>query len=209
MKNIIKSVATTLPADSRRQRVMLTITSNVFAKTTAICISMVATVLFLSACAGPASRININDPQAIASNVSVKLDDFKKIVNYTGPNVAEMNASRLLLRAWKTEKSQSTSYQIYVSHAFFNDWRFYDSAYDSNGERLDTSKIDRNVSMCDRYGCMYTETVGLNITREYLEKNKVTGIKFKVSGSKGEAIFFLSGAYVQGFLSIVDGKPLQ
>jgi hypothetical protein len=171
-------------------------------------ISLVATVL-LSACAGPASRININDPQAIASKVSVQRDDFMKIVNYIGPNVAEENASRLLIRVWKNEQSPSTSYQIYVSHAFFNEWRFYDSAYDSNGERLDTSKIDTNASMCDRYGCMYTETVGLNVTRGYLEKNKGTGIKFKVSGRKGEAVFSLSGAYIQGFLSVVDGKPTQ
>jgi hypothetical protein len=169
-------------------------------------LSIVATVLMLSACVAPGPKININDSQSVASSVTVQRDDFKKLIRYTGPNAAKDDGDVLYLRAWKTEKTGEILYQIYIADYYSGEWRFYNSAYDSNGERLETTLISRDVDRCSKYGCSYTEHLGLNITKEYLEKNKGSGINFKLSGKAGEAIFFIPGTYVQAFLSVVDGR---
>jgi hypothetical protein len=148
-------------------------------------------------------QLNINDRQAVANAVSIQRDDFKKLVNYKGPNVAREWGDFVFIRAWKNEKTANISYQIYVEDYYSGDWRFYNTAYDSNGERLSTTLISRKVSGCSRYGCSYTEHVGLDITREYLEKNKESGIKFKLSGKAGEEIFSIPGSYVQAILDVV------
>ena len=83
------------------------------------------------------------------------------------------------------------------------DRRFYDSAYDSNGNRLDTTIISRDVGACSAYGCSHEEHIGFNVSREYLEKAQGDGIQFKVSGKAGEMIYSLPSAYIKAFLSVV------
>ena len=82
------------------------------------------------------------------------------------------------------------------------DWRFYNSAYDSNGNSLDTTKISQDVGSCSTSGCSHFEHLGLNVTREYLEKNQDSGIRFKVSGKAGEEVFSIPSAYIKAFLSV-------
>jgi len=44
---------------------------------------------------------------------------------------------------------------------------------------------------------------GNNIDKEYLVKHLSSGIKFKISGNAGEQVFYIPGAYIEGFLSKV------
>lgn len=170
--------------------------------------SLSAAALLLS-CVATAPKLNVYDAQAVGNAVSVKRDDFQKTVDYNGPNIAPGFGGILRIRAWKFEKTSEVKYQIYIADYYDGEWRFYNSAYDSNGESLDTTLISRKVDSCSRYGCSHTEHVGLNITKEYLEKNKDSGINFKLSGKAGEAIFFIPGTYVQAILSVVNGTPIQ
>jgi hypothetical protein len=146
-------------------------------------IATAVTALALSACVAPVSRINVNhpqtvstpvprinvnDPQAVSSAVSVQRDDFRKITNYKGPNASSNTLDQVFIRAWKTDATGSIAYQIYVMDYYDGDWRFYDSAHDSNGNSLNTTLISRDVDSCGRFGCSHREHLGLNVTREYL-----------------------------------------
>lgn len=159
--------------------------------------------IVLSACAAPGPRINLNDSQAVAGAISVQRDDFKKVTNYKGPDAAVGMFDSLFIRAWKTDATGNVDYQIYVIDYYDGEWRFYNSAYDSNGNRLDTTQISQDVGSCSAYrGCSHFEHLGLNVTREYLEKNQENGIRFKVSGKAGEEVFFIPSAYIKAVLSV-------
>lgn len=164
----------------------------------------ITTALTLTACIAPAPRLDVNNPQIVANAINVKYDEFKKMTTYTGPNISSIYGNQLFIRSWKTDLTGSTAYQIYVQDHYSGDWRFYNSANDSNGIELDTKLLAREVGYCSQYGCSKDETLGLKISREYLEKNQETGIRFKVSGKAGEAVFFIPAGYIKGFLSSVN-----
>lgn len=171
-------------------------------------------VLILSACGAraprpsyqpvaitPKPKLDLNDSQAVAGAISIKRDDFKKITNFVGPDAVENSPDRVFIRASKSDDGR-VIYQIYVMDYYSGDWRFYDSAYDSNGNRLDTTLISRKVDSCDRYGCSHEEHIGLNVTRTYLEENKEGGIRLKISGKAGEEVFSIPSGYIKAFLSV-------
>jgi hypothetical protein len=166
----------------------------------------IVSTIVLSACVAPAvapaPRLNLNDSQAVAGAISVHHDDFKKVTNYEGPNASAEMGDSLFIRAWKADAIGSVNYQIYVRDYYDDDWRFYDSAYDSNGNSLDTTQISQDVGYCRAYSCTHYEHLGLNVTREYLERNQENGIRFKVSGKAGEEVFFIPSAYIKAFLSV-------
>lgn len=162
---------------------------------------VIATALMLSACVAPPPRLNTSDPQAVSSAISVQRDDFKKVTNYKGPNTSSDIFDQVFIRAWKSDATGTTDYQIYVADYYSGDWRFYNSAFDSNGNNLDVTVISRDVDSCSRYGCSHTEHIGLNITRGYLEKNQEVGIRFKLSGKAGEEIFYIPAGYIKAFLA--------
>lgn len=146
-------------------------------------------------------KVDINDVSSVANFTMVKYDEFEKTTKYTGPNASGNEIDYLLIRGWK-RKSGIISYQIYVSDYYPLNWHFYNRAFDSNGELLDMVTIDREVESCHSY-CSYRETIGLTVTRNYLEKAKNTGIRFKLSGKSGEdAIFSIPAAYIKGFLFV-------
>lgn len=165
--------------------------------------SLLGLAVLLTGCLATTPKLNLNDSQAIASAISVRTDSFKKQVNFSGPNVAKDETDDLHIRAWKFEKTGDISYQIYIADYYYGDWRFYDAAYDSNGDRFDTTKISREVGSCNKYGCSHVEHLGLNVSKQYLEKNASTGISFKVSGKAGEQVFYIPSAYVQAILQVV------
>lgn len=151
----------------------------------------------------PKPKPMLTDPQAAASETRISHDEFKKITTFLGANASEYNTLRL--RAWKQDSDNSVNYQIYLTSFYNVQWRFYNEAYDSKGSKLDFVSIDRKVSSCSGSGgCYYEETVGLNVTRKYLEENQDTGIRYKISGKAGEAVGFLPAAYIKGFLISFD-----
>ncbi|MBP6279882.1 MAG: hypothetical protein KA388_09000 [Rhodocyclaceae bacterium] len=164
-------------------------------------IATVVSAYILSACAAMlAPDTNPNDPQAVLRAIGVKRDEFEKVTNYIGPNAANKPDS-LFIRAVKTDAGRMT-YQIYVMDQYDGEWRFYNSAFDSNGTKLNTTQISRDVIACGSSSCIQQEHLGLNVSREYLEKAQQLGIRFKVSGRAGEEIFFIPSAYIRAFLAV-------
>lgn len=154
-------------------------------------------------------------PVVVTYPVTEIYDEFKKITSYSGvmlkvkgdktdmTDLYDLIKSYSLIRAWKFSDN-SIAYQFYISSVFRGDWRFYNSTWDSNGNSLDTTQINRDVS-CNG-GCTFFETVGANITREYLQNVKDTGIKLKISGSAGEEIFQIPADYIKAILAAVPAS---
>jgi hypothetical protein len=190
-------------------------------------IKTIAIALSLTACVAPsvhkppqeeapAPKLNLNDFQAVAKAISVERDDFKKINIYMGPAITETkyNSKNLvaslgamdsvvLISALKYDDAGKVSYQIYVSDYYGGVMNFYNSAYDSNGNRLHTTLINKKIHKAE-YISQNNETLVLDVTREYLEKNQESGIRFKLSGKNGDAIFSIPAGYIKGFLSVVE-----
>lgn len=162
--------------------------------------AVVASLIILSSCGG--ARINPNDRQTSIGTIRVEHDDFKKLTSYVGPNIGN-KPDKLFIRAWKSDAKGSMDYQIYVMDSFFYAWRFYDTAYDSNGNKLDTTIINRNFYFDFARVGIYEETLSLDVTREYLEKNQASGVSFQISGSAGKKeVFTIPAEYIKEFLSV-------
>ncbi len=157
----------------------------------------------------PPPKIDLNNPIEIKNKVSIKNDNFEKTVTYQGPDIdidiSETEVQTINLRSKTSLKTGNKLFQIYTSNIYEGSWRFYDKAYSSEGDKLEITLISKNVD-CYKHRCLYIEVIGVNITRDYLEKHSETGIKYKVSGKYGSSIFFVPAAYIKGFLSAVPNN---
>ena len=158
--------------------------------------------LLILGCAEIEPQINWNDPASIASKIEIKRDDFKKQTEYKGPNCSEIYNDMVFIRAWKHDYLNELIFQIYVMDYYNEDWRFYTTAWDSDGNRLETIQISRDVGYCGRYGCSHYEHIGLNISKEYLESKIDSGLQFEISGKGGKEIFSIPPSYIRAFLNI-------
>lgn len=159
-------------------------------------------LVLLTSCA-TTPPMNWNDPQEISSKINVQYDNFKKVTEFTGPIVRLEYSGYFFIRAWKYDNDNEITYQIYVKDRYADDWRYYDSAYDSDGNIIDVTLIAQKVDSCYDWGCMLEEHIGLNVDKSYLEKHIESGLRFKVSGKAGENIFYLTGSYIKAFLEVV------
>lgn len=160
-------------------------------------------LIALAGCATqpPVPQVDMTTPRSIASEVRVTHDEFKKLTTYQGPPLQQDGLGALYIRAWKDDASNKSTYQIYVMDYYHGEWRFYNSAHDSNGQALNTTVISREVGRCSgRGGCSHFEHLGLNVSREYLEKSRETGLRFKISGKAGEQVYSIPAKYIDGFL---------
>jgi hypothetical protein len=163
---------------------------------------LILLALALTACASPIRQrgVNWNDPQDIATWMTVSRDEYKKTIKVQGPTFGTEIASAML-RAWRPDGSSGvTDYQIYVKSVYRSDhWRSYSEAYDADGQRLPVTKIVSDVR-CYQYGCLYAEHVGLEVTERYLREHAPGGIRVQVSGPGGEERLSLPAAYIAAFL---------
>lgn len=156
------------------------------------------------------NKVNLTDRKGVHDSIEVSYDNFKKVTDYSGPKgyVKEYTSGwdvymecSFLIRAWKFDKHEKTSYQIYVT-SVANRWRFHNGAYDSAGNRLDITEIDRSVGYCDhQLGCALKEIIGVNVSEKYLENHRSSGMEFKVSSRKGSDIIInIPANYIAVFL---------
>ena len=164
---------------------------------------IVLTIVILVGCI-TTSRINWDNAVDITKSVKIEYDEFKKATKYVGPDYpGNLLGSNVFLRAYEFDSPPETLYQIYVHSYYSGRWRFYDRAYDSDGNRLKTVVISRDVGSCNKYGCSHHEHIGVLIDRKYLEEHSDTGIRFKVEGKGGQEIFTVPAMYINGFLSLI------
>lgn len=155
----------------------------------------------LYGCVDALKRVNFSDPQSVANATSIRDDSFKKIRSYVGPTY-----NQAFLRAWKNFGSERVGYQMYMRTRYHGAWKFFNAAYDSNGNKLDFVSIDRNVDY-NKYSAdvALEEDFGVNLSREYLNAHAAKGVSVKVYGKSGGAkIYTLPPTYVRAFLDTVD-----
>lgn len=161
----------------------------------------VASALVLCACVTTGNTINLNDAQSVRTAIEIKRDGFQKMTTFVGPNATRSYGDLLTIRAWKIDGSTDVNFQIYVRDLYDeSNWRNYFTAYDSDGKAISLTPVSSNVLGCTRSYCTYMEHVGLNVTREYLEKKRETGLRFKLTGQAGEQVFSLPGGYISAIL---------
>ncbi len=165
-------------------------------------IMMFLFLLSISGCAFPPA-LNWNNPQEIASKISVEKDDFRKVITYQGPEYGEYY-DIILIRAWKDLETMLVKYQIYVRATTFDDWMNFNSCYASDGQKLDMKNISSNVTYCTQNGCWCAEDMGLDVDKSYLEKHINNGLKIKIYGQKGQREFYLPGIYISAFLNHIE-----
>lgn len=185
------SFAVTISAKERKLRVR----TRIFA---------IAMAMLLTACGTvrpPTPQINWGDERESTSKTRTSRDEFKKQTIFVGPDINSGAASHVFIRAWKPD-STPMFYQIYAHSTYTTNWRFYNSAYDSDGNVLETTVISRKVDSCGSMGCIYEEDVGMIVKLEYLERRRNTGLSFKIFGNAGEELFFIPAGYIRGFLSV-------
>jgi len=142
------------------------------------------------------------DDPGMAPIVLVKYDEFEKTSFYNGEDVG-IGGDYLALRAWKKDLG-ATRIQIYVISHYVDEWRFYDSAWDSDGNRLSLTRISAEVDECRRYSvCTHTEHIAVGVTSDYLESRRASGVRFKIKGKGGELVLHMPGAHIAAFLDAI------
>jgi len=172
--------------------------------------AVAASVFILAACGTPEPppkqvappRFSLSNENDVAGAILIRRDEPKKTTHYTGPNAASRPTDKMFMRAWKQDHGRPT-YQIYVEIGYTGTWRLFNWAYDPYGNTLDTTLLTRDLKDCKSKGCRHNESIGVDVTGEYLEQNQQSGIRFWVSGkAAGEDVpFFIPAGYVRAFLA--------
>lgn len=166
----------------------------------------VTSVIFaLSACSStPPAGPNLNDAAVVKSLVNVWRDQYVKGGGFIGPELSPVKYKNLYLRALRLE-GKPLVYQIFVRDQYRDNWRFYDAAYDSDGNRLNFASIDRKTDDC-RYGCDFYETMSITVPLGYLEQRRDRGLIIKIMGKAGERVVEVPAGYVAGFVDAVKSQ---
>ncbi|HEB87905.1 MAG TPA: hypothetical protein ENI68_12950 [Gammaproteobacteria bacterium] len=163
---------------------------------------VVVALLAITVLVGCVKRAPTFDTALTVQNATIMENDPYKKTNWIkGPLVNCGGQCEMFLRSWVSDGSASVFYQLYVNDDDF-EWRFFDSAYDMNGTKMDFIILDRQTRM--GYGYARTiETFAIFLEKKYMNRAKTEGLNFKVSGKRGTKVFTLPPHYVQGFMSVV------
>jgi hypothetical protein len=147
------------------------------------------------------------DPQAVNEDVEVISDDFKRIMFYKGPVVSNIiddesgnpEVEELYLRS-QLEHSRNMRFFLVVHDYYEGDWRGFDQAYDSDGNKFHALSVRHKVKC--KLICGYEEVLEVELDKTYLNKHLKEGLYFRLYGPAGtsSSSFHLPGPYIQGFL---------
>lgn len=147
----------------------------------------------------------------IKNDTKLQADEFSKVKFLNGRKLSDRGIY-YYLRGVNTSESEEG--KIFKKHGFIKNnwflqiytytdtenWAFVQRAYDQNGKVIGFEKIDSEVRDQGRV----SEHGILKLDRDYLEKIKTTGMKFKIVGDKADFVFELPASYVDGFLQKLD-----
>lgn len=138
-------------------------------------------------------------------DIEIKHDDFKKQTKYLTDDIDD----DVYIRAWKQDIDRSVTYQIYITNKAGYGFRDFDEAYDANGYKFNIafnhkSSYQSSGLFSGSY-TVFVERIGLNITREYLEAHKESGIIFQIYGRYDEPVkYVIEPNCIKAFLSVVE-----
>jgi hypothetical protein len=142
-----------------------------------------------------------------ATGVQVEDDQFSASATFLGPsedtNPLSTDSKAWRLRSWVDKKTLKATHQLYVDVVYKGEWRMYETAADDSATAHEVLTIDRSVISC-RYGCTMSETVGVDLTNEFLRAHR-SGFAVKVSAHSGDSVILaVSSNQVELQLAAVD-----
>lgn len=166
---------------------------------------LAAISLFLGGCAGPL-LLDPNDAHQVSEEVEVEWDPFKNLTVYSGPvfsNETESTTSgseieQLALSAHHAA-GKPQRFFLRLSDFYDGDWRGFDQAFDLEGHKFHALSVRHHVH-CSLF-CGYEETLEVELTKDYLNAHRASGITMRLYGPSREAsaAFTMPGAYIDGF----------
>ncbi len=139
--------------------------------------------------------IGVKPLQKVDLEAELKFDKFEKTYKISTPFFRE----QLIRGAVKVKTNEVFAVQLYTSLKFLGSWGNIQSAIDLDGNRHEVTKISHDSDCSSRIsGCILTETIGISLTPEFLEKNK-EGFEIKASGTQ-ERVISVPGKLVKSFL---------
>lgn len=141
-----------------------------------------------------------NTADDVFLNTSVAVDGYRKTTWIKGPLFrSSYNITNTIFLRCLVQEENVSFYQLYISDKK-QDWRFYNSAYDLKGKKLNFVQIDHEVTS----GAMTKEDFAISLTKDYLTENTQTGLNIKIYGKRGDVVLSLPPHYIQGFLRKVE-----
>jgi hypothetical protein len=177
-------------------------------------ISILILSVFLFSCESTQEREERERAEFL--NVHTSTDKFRKLEFYSGHRVIDRESFSIgfLKHSYQidavTRDKSTTTYRIYLHNRFKGSWPSHDTAFDSNGNKLNVLDYENKSAGCTKFGCVYTTDIILGVSRKYLKDNS-SGITIKLFESnslstsfndKANSILFnIPGAYIENFLS--------
>jgi hypothetical protein len=161
-------------------------------------------VLFFAGCAPI-----LKSSQDFADHTHLLFDKYKKTYTVDGYKftVKEFpptgHSEEINLEAFLHEGMDDV---IYLAvNCGMESWSFFDGATDFNGNELKVDIVSRNLISGD----LVIERVAVNLSREYLESMKESGLNIRLEGKRGNQTVKVPSAYIIGFLEKYDQYSQQ
>lgn len=151
------------------------------------------------------TELSINDITNIAGSKNFRKSDFKATIKYDRFEKTHKIHTPELYSSFirGAVKDKTVLYvQLYTSLYFKNKWGFIDKAIDTDGKKHTVVKISTDTDCSQVNNCSLTETIGIALSIDFLEKYK-KGFEIKAYGTK-EKVIKIPGAMVRSFLSGIN-----
>lgn len=164
--------------------------------------------LTIAACA---TNYATKQPAEIAQAVIKKDSEFDAQITFVGPRLQTTKSRGIFtdyqyaqLRSFKDKKTGRITHQAYVEINYTGSWRYYQSASFKNGTQAEVAVIGRNVDSCTGVGCIYTETLGVEVSEGML-KQVGGALEFRLNAKSGhENIISIPANYLAGYTSVAE-----
>lgn len=142
----------------------------------------------------PVKVIEAYDSYAKTNSISTDKFTVPDVGSFFDPAFAHAWLSAIFFR----DHPPSIALHIYFSRA--NGWRFFDRAFDANGNALRVDVLARDV----QFGSAVVEQFMTRLSLSYLQSRKEAGLDVRFDGKSGSLIVQLPAAYVQALLGRLD-----
>ena len=163
---------------------------------------------------GCAAMLVMQNPKTIEKvyqETKINKDTYNKDIWIRGPKfyhtVYGGGDYYIFLRAYITD-NKLNFLQIFVVDGK-EEHRFYNSAYDKSGKKLEFNHVDSRISSGDSFW-YFSNSVGvvekfvITIDRDYIDNLPGIDLNFKVYGKRRNHEFKMPGHYIKGFLKKLD-----
>lgn len=121
--------------------------------------------------------------------------------------VPDAKISYYYLRSFVTRNTREVVHQLYVSHYYWDEWMFWESARGDDARELPFTGISSKVESCvGGAGCSHTEIFGIAIDDALLRAKRGLGYSVKIYSRSGRTmVLAVTPEQIGKQLAAVDG----